>query len=201
MTPWINEAQALASIQSTMMTNNLLYAYAPSVGAFHCPGDTRMNLPVHAGTSPVKWAYDSYSKTDNVGGENKNGTGSSFTKTTEMRRSSDTFAFLEDADSRGYNVGTFEVDITIGNPPTITWRDPFAMYHGNVNTECFADSHAEAHTWRNPNLIKYGKEASTGNYVSSWSIPGADINSSLGILYGDPDFSFIYEHFLMPKHQ
>jgi len=204
MTPWINEAQALASIQSAMMTDNLLYAYAPSVGAYHCPGDLRMNSRVLAGKSPVKWAYDSYSKTDNVGGENKNGTNSSFTKITDMRRASDTFAFLEDADSRGYNVGTFEVNITVGNPPSITWRDPFAMYHGNVTTMCFADGHAEAHTWRNSKLVQYGKEASMGNYSSAWgAYPGFDMVTCVGssISSSDPDFSFVYEHFLMPKHQ
>jgi hypothetical protein len=85
--------------------------------------------------------------------------------------------------------------------PRLIGADHMKMFHGNVNTECFADGHAEAHTWRNPNLVKYGKEASTGSYVSSWSLPGADINSSLGILYTDSDFSFVYEHYLMPKHQ
>ena len=164
-----------------------------------------MNLSVKLNLNPVRWAYDSYSKTDNVGGEEKNGVNSSYFKISQIHRTSDTFTFLEDADSRGYNVGTFDVTITVGNSPAITWCDPFAMYHGNVNTECFADGHAEAHTWHNPKLIKYGKEASTGNYsLTDWgSTPGYDMGTCVGssIPSSDPDFSYVYEHFLMPKHQ
>jgi hypothetical protein len=79
-----------------------------------------------------------------------------------------------------------------------------AMYHGNVNTECFADGHAEAHTWRNAKLVQYGTEASTGNYSSAWgATAGYDMSTCVGssIPSKDPDFSFVYEHFLMPTHQ
>ena len=196
--PWTNSAQALASIQSSMMTNNLLYPYAPGVGVYHCPGDARFNFPVVAGQTPVKWAYDSYSKTDNVGGENSNGQGSSYTNIASIKTPSNTFAFLEDADSRGYNVGTFVVHISVGSLPSISWCDPFAMYHGAVTTACFADGHAEAHTWHNSRLIRYGKEAATGTYTT-WN--GYDLGGPIGIPSSDQDFSFVYGHFLFPRHE
>jgi prepilin-type N-terminal cleavage/methylation domain-containing protein len=97
-------------------TGNPLFKYCPNSGAFHCPGDTRSKLTV--GSQPnVGWAYDSYSKTQNVGGESDNnydGAGASgiagtYTKTTEISAPANTFMFIEDADSRGYNVGTWVV--------------------------------------------------------------------------------------------
>ena len=67
--PWTTQAAALASVQGALMTNNLLYQFAPNVDVYHCPGDTRLNISVILGKTPVGWAYDSYSKTENVGGE------------------------------------------------------------------------------------------------------------------------------------
>ena len=34
------------------------------------------------------------------------------------------------------------------------YMDIIAMYHGNVNTEGFADGHAEIHKWRDPRTIR-----------------------------------------------
>jgi prepilin-type N-terminal cleavage/methylation domain-containing protein len=196
-TPWFNSTVALNIVQSSLKTNNLLYQYAPSVGLYHCPGDVRFNLPVVLSQTPVKWAYDSYSKTDNVGGENKNGP--SYVKLSQIRRPSDTFAFLEDADSRGYNVGTFVVLVQVASS-TISFQDPFAMYHGNVTTICFSDGHAESHKWLNPYLVLYGKQASLGTYT--WN--GYDMSTptlpNLPSTLADPDVNYIYNHFLFPAN-
>jgi prepilin-type N-terminal cleavage/methylation domain-containing protein len=193
--PWFNLTAALASIQGSLKTNNLLYQYAPSVGLYHCPGDTRFNLPFPALGATPKWAYDSYSKTDNVGGENKNGP--SYVKLSQIRRPSDTFAFLEDADSRGYNVGTFVVLVQVASS-TITFQDPFAMYHGNVTTLCFSDGHAESHKWLNPYLVLYGKQASLGTYTWNGDDMGSPPLPNLPSTLADPDVNYIYNHFLFP---
>ena len=35
---------AEAAVKNSLMTNNALYPYAPSVGVYHCPGDVRYKL-------------------------------------------------------------------------------------------------------------------------------------------------------------
>ena len=92
------QADALGAVQGALKTNNLLFKYASSAGVFHCPGDVRFNNQLAAG-----WAYDSYSKTDNIGGEGKGGI-VDYRKLAQIKRPVETFVFLEDADTRGYNV-------------------------------------------------------------------------------------------------
>jgi prepilin-type N-terminal cleavage/methylation domain-containing protein/prepilin-type processing-associated H-X9-DG protein len=152
--------QAMATIQGRLRTNNPLYQYAPNVATFHCPGDVRFKLRPGSG-----WAYDSYSKTENVGGEGSWGC-PPFTKLTAIRNTASTFTFTEDADERGFNVGTWVVQFTRGATPaadSFTWVDPPAMYHGNVNTFSFADGHAETHPWKQTDLIIAGKKAASGS--------------------------------------
>ena len=60
--------QALVFIQSALRTNNPLFQYAQNVGVYHCPGDTRFKKSSFA----QGWAYDSYSKSQNVGGDTAN---------------------------------------------------------------------------------------------------------------------------------
>jgi prepilin-type N-terminal cleavage/methylation domain-containing protein/prepilin-type processing-associated H-X9-DG protein len=177
-----SQDNALAAVQGALRTNNLLFQFAPSVGVYHCPGDVRFNLPLAKG-----WAYDSYSKTDNVGGEGKGGI-VDYTKLSQIRRSSDTFAFLEDADTRGYNVGTFEVDYYGVN--NITFADPIALYHGNVNTMCFADGHAEHRKWTDPAILNTGKLASQGLSYAFTTQPSSS----------STDYAFVYNHWLFPGH-
>jgi prepilin-type processing-associated H-X9-DG protein len=176
------QANALAAVQGALTTNNLLYQFAPSVGVYHCPGDVRFNLSLASG-----WAYDSSSKTDNVGGEGKGGI-TDYTKQSQIMHSSDTFAFLEDADTRGYNVGTFEVDYNGVN--SITLIDPIALYHGNVNTMCFADGHAEHRKWTDSAILQTGKQASQGLAYSFTTQPSAT----------GADYRFVYDHWLFPGH-
>ena len=184
--PWTTQAAALASIQGALRTNNLLYQFAPNVDVYHCPGDTRLNISVTLGKTPVGWAYDSYSKTDNVGGENKGGI-TDYTKLSQIRRSSDTFSFLEDADDRGFNVGTWIVQWNNLGQPSF-WADPVALFHGNVNTECFADGHAEYYKWSDPLILAAGKQASQGLiYQFTGPTSGAD-------------YQYVLNHYLFPAN-
>jgi hypothetical protein len=166
---------------------NPLWSYAPNVRSYHCPGDTRFKLPVGsaAAVDPKYrgWAYDSYSKTQNVAGDpgnSYNGMGQVYIKTSEIYSPSLTLAFIEDADNRGYNQGTFEVQwITGAGAGTFTWNDTPAMFHGNVDTMTFTDGHGEAHRWTEQAVITAGTQAGKGdpNYKMG-SIPNANPNST-----------------------
>jgi prepilin-type N-terminal cleavage/methylation domain-containing protein len=183
---WSSPAIAMAAVQGGLMTNNLLFRYAPNVNVYHCPGDVRLHLPI--GFLPnIGWADDSYAKTDNMAGEGKGGI-KDYTKASQIRRPSDSFTFMEQADSRGYNVGSFEVDWDAGNP--IVFVDVFAMYHSDVNTECFADGHAEHHKWSDRVILSTGNEANGGKIYQYSSQPTK----------GDIDYNYVYQHWLFPAN-
>jgi len=183
-----SQATALAAVQSALQTNNMLYQYAPSVGAYHCPGDVRFNLPVAAGLNPG-WAYDSYAKTDNMAGEGKGGI-KDYTKLSEISRTSDAFTFLEQCDSRGYNVGSFEFDWNGGNGAQ-AFMDIIAMYHGNVNTEGFADGHAEHRKWLDNQITSQGMGAAKqGNAITYNPQPP----------HSGPDYDYMIQHWLFPAN-
>ena len=155
-------------------TNNPLFQYAPNIGVFHCPGDIRVGITPGAAPN-VGWAYDSYSKTQNILGDpygNFWGQGASttdptacYSKISQMRNSSETFIFDEDTDWRGFNEGTTVLQWSRA-AGTFTWVDPMAMYHGNVNTFAFGDGHAEYHRWYDGAMINAGKQAANGVKVS-----------------------------------
>jgi prepilin-type N-terminal cleavage/methylation domain-containing protein/prepilin-type processing-associated H-X9-DG protein len=146
-----SQATALADVQNNLRTNNLLFQYAPSVGVFHCPGDVRFNMPIGTGKA-IGWAYDSYALTENVSGTD---TSKSFSKITQVTRTSDCIVFVEQEDSRGYNNGTFASGV--GSATTFDYEDLFAIFHGNIGTFCFADGHAEPKKWTDPAILSAGK--------------------------------------------
>ena len=184
---WISQATALKNVTSDLQSKtNLLWQYAENVGIYHCPGDTRLTLPIGTGPNNYAWAYDSYAKTDNFGGGGK-GAEVPFTKMSQVRRPSETFAFVEQSDSRGYNVGSFEMDWT-GPTSTTAFVDIFAMYHGDVNTFCFADGHVEYHKWLDPAVISVGQQGAEGKIYEWGSNPQPTT--------GDSDYNYCYRHWL-----
>jgi type II secretory pathway pseudopilin PulG len=165
---WNTPAIALADVTANLKANNMLGQYAPNPGVFHCPGDVRFKLPIGSGDS-FNWAYDSYAVTENVGGGDFGPSPVNFTKITQTRRVSDCVVFVEQADTRGYNEGTF-CGYTSLQPTTFHFEDVFATYHGSVNTFCFGDGHAEAHKWLDPAILADGKfsvAAGSGGYEYS----------------------------------
>ncbi len=164
-----SQAVAEQYIDNCLRTNNLLFQYAPNVGVYHCPGDSRYKLPIGSGKS-VGWAYDSYALTENASGTN--GSTAQFSKVTQMRDTSDTFIFVEQEDTRGYNTGTFNATVSVsgGQVTKYNYEDVFGTYHGNVGTFAFADGHAEGHKWLDGQITAAGKDALTvGSQVFAYN--------------------------------
>jgi prepilin-type N-terminal cleavage/methylation domain-containing protein len=179
--------RALAFVQAGLRTNNPLYLYAPNVGVYHCPGDTRYKKP----TIASGWAYDSYSKTQNVAGEdyaNYWGAGATYKKVSTIPNTANTFAFMEDADERNRNIGTWVVQWNTGGS-TFTWEDPAAMYHGNISTCGFADGHAEAHKWKVARVIQAGQLAANGQNPN---LAGVTSDST------HPDSDYVHDNYRFP---
>jgi prepilin-type N-terminal cleavage/methylation domain-containing protein/prepilin-type processing-associated H-X9-DG protein len=152
-------ANALKAVTDCLTTNNLLFKYAANPNVYHCPGDTRVKLTPGNG-----WAFDSYSKSQNIAGDPTGsfwGEVTPYTKLAQVNNTSSTFLLVENADNRGYNEGTWVVQWTLASQ-SFTWVDPLAVFHGNVSTFGFADGHSEFYTWTDGNLLKAAKQAGLG---------------------------------------
>ena len=161
-----------------------------SPGAYHCPGDLRTKR-----LKPGKgWAYDSYSKANGMNGLAWQGSGEpgsnrgpqpAYVKISNINGPSEGMVFLEEADPRGRNLGTWVISVA----PGMGWIDPFAIFHGNNSTIAFADGHAESHRWTTDNVIQAATDASSGvTSVFNWGGGNAS----------NPDFVWVYNHY---KHQ
>jgi prepilin-type processing-associated H-X9-DG protein len=177
-----------------LRTNNPLYAYAPNVEVNHCPSDPRTSLTPQPPDN-VGWAFDSYSKTENIAGlliapgsstSTYWGAPATYIRLASIAAPASTFTFMEEVDCRGYNHGTWEVDwASLGTPAF--WGDAPAMSHGNANTAGFADGHVESHQWRDSGIIAAGLKAGRGEpQGGSWGPTSG------------PDYEYIYQHYPFP---
>jgi prepilin-type N-terminal cleavage/methylation domain-containing protein len=157
-----------------------LFKYCGAVGAYACPGDLRTKdlLPGRG------WAYGSYSKSEPM-----NGLGGwqvrAFAKYSEIPQPTETFVFIEEADPRSYNEGTWVMYVT---PPG--WVDGFAIFHGVVTTFAFADGHVDSHKWLEQSTIKAALGFAHGDSASFfWSAGNAAQNR---------DLHWVYDHYRNP---
>jgi len=150
-----------------------LFPYLKNAAVFHCPGDMRYkNLKIGSG-----WSYDSYSKTGTM-----NGGGDCYIKLTEMKWPTLSAVFIEEADPRGGQMGTWIMDRS-------GWIDVFAIFHGNISTFSFADGHAESHKWVDGPTIKAAKDSSNGIFSFYWTGGGVKTN---------PDFVWMWDKYRSP---
>jgi prepilin-type N-terminal cleavage/methylation domain-containing protein/prepilin-type processing-associated H-X9-DG protein len=163
-----------------------LFPFVNSPASYHCPGDLRTKR-----LAPGRgWAYDSYSKAHGMNGEGWQGSTYSsgpqpmYEKVSIVESPSEAMFYLEEADPRGRNHGTWVIDVK----PSPGWVDPFAIFHGNVSTISFADGHAETHPWREPGVIKAARDSSNGKESFYWA--GGNANN--------PDFRWVYQRY---KHR
>ncbi len=155
-----------------------LFRYVSASGAYHCPGDLRSKK-----LRPGKgYAYDSYSKANGMnGGSWDNANQPPYIKLSSVKDAAEALTFLEEADPRGNNKGTWVINVK----PNVGWVDTFAIFHGNTSTISFADGHAEGHTWRDAKVIKAAKDSSAGIESFYW----AGGNAS------NVDFQWIYQRY------
>jgi len=159
------EAQAMQQV-TRGLRRSAFYRYCGAIGAYHCPGDLRTkNLrPGHG------WAYDSYIKSDTMGGNWVPST--DFIKMADINEPVDSFVFTEAADQRGCNWSSWKMevnwaDVTAQRPTTRPhWGDPPTVYHGNISTFAFADGHVESHKWLEAPTLKAAWEMATGKHAN-----------------------------------
>jgi prepilin-type N-terminal cleavage/methylation domain-containing protein/prepilin-type processing-associated H-X9-DG protein len=129
-----------------------LFKYAPNPNIVHCPGDNRDKLPFGTGAGP--WAYDSY-----AGGRGFDITVACIKNQNQITHPSDRFIWVEGADMRGENVGSW----TMRNfgTPSLNYADaifqdsPAAFHGGTTASFSFVDGHAAMRKWQNAQTIAY----------------------------------------------
>jgi prepilin-type N-terminal cleavage/methylation domain-containing protein/prepilin-type processing-associated H-X9-DG protein len=204
--PWaqggITQDAAVKMVQACLSSaNNPLYPGAPNPAVYHCPGDPRVrNVP-----SLTTWAYDSYSKCQNITGDPKNDgsfwgftapqnpvtVNGSYTKLAQIKSATQTFVFVEDCDNRGYNNGSWTLAWVA--PSSFNWVDAPAMYHGNVGTFGFADGHTESHRWLSGEIINYGKA------VAATATPPSSNHPTFPT--SGPDYQYVHDGYRFPNWQ
>ena len=136
------QARALEETKEGLRQGKL-FPYAPAEGAWHCPGDRRWKLPVGNG-----FAYDSYGGAGGLDGED---TSNSIRKYSQITVPTRNYVFVEEADNRGWNLGSWLVNPT---PTQFTWVDAVAIWHNRKSTLSFADGHAITHRWQGEAMLK-----------------------------------------------
>lgn len=178
LTANLSREQAMERVQRGFMLSPL-WQYCGAIGSYHCPGDLRTrNLRVGSG-----WAYDSYSKAEGMSGLGWANV-TAFKRDSQISRPSDSMVFVEEADPRNYNRGTWVINVL----PNPSWVDPFAIFHGNWSTFSFFDGHAEGRKWTEPGVVQAARQSAQGRSSFNW--PGGNANN--------PDFVWVYERF---QHQ
>ena len=173
-------AQALDYVQRGIMAGPL-YKYADVIKLYHCPGDTRAKLTPGAG-----WGHDSYSKANGMNGGGWQGADQPvYVLMADLQSPSESLVFIEEADPRGYNWGTWVINVQ----PSPSWVDPFAIYHGTASTLSFADGHVELHQWTDPGVIAAASKSGAGQPAFFW----AGGNST------NPDYVWIHERYKHTK--
>jgi prepilin-type N-terminal cleavage/methylation domain-containing protein len=151
--PGVAETQTKDQLKRT----SPFYTYASNPGSFHCPGDLRYRrLKVGSG-----WAYVSYSRADGMNGGSWGGQ-VPYNLATQITVPAKSFIFIEEADPRGYNQGTWVMEQG-------GWVDPFAIFHSIVSTFSYVDGHAESRKWRNRDVIKAATDAANGQSSFYWA--------------------------------
>jgi prepilin-type N-terminal cleavage/methylation domain-containing protein/prepilin-type processing-associated H-X9-DG protein len=186
---WANAREAFKAVELGLRTSNAFWDYCNNVGVYHCPGDMRF-LQHPTPNHPNGWGFDSYSRTQNLGGEPYNdfwGARATFTKMSSIFAPGATFSMIEASDWRGYNAGTWTVNWL--GLHGFDWQDPPAIWHDNVCTIGFADGHAELHKWLNSAVINAGRGAGAGHSQGSWNGPA-----------NGADYMFVFKGYQFPGH-
>jgi prepilin-type processing-associated H-X9-DG protein len=135
-----------------------LYRYAPNPEIMHCPAD-RHNRLTFTPNSGGPFCYDSYSGSQNLNGEGH--TGNCLFKRNAVLHPVDRFIWIESSDSRGENVGSWQMNIA-GNQGNgfqgstfSDGNDAPAAFHVNSAVFSFCDGHAESHKWIDGRTIAF----------------------------------------------
>jgi prepilin-type N-terminal cleavage/methylation domain-containing protein/prepilin-type processing-associated H-X9-DG protein len=132
----------------------LLFRYTLKKEIYHCPSDRRNTPRPESGT--VAWR--TYSMTNFLNGDQafENSVGGTLRvlrRLSQLRRPSDSFAFVEESDPRGFNINSWVFWLNQER-----WIDPLTVWHYNKGTIGYADGHAVVHQWLDRRTLRMSRE-------------------------------------------
>jgi prepilin-type N-terminal cleavage/methylation domain-containing protein len=120
-----------------------LFRYVSKIEAYRCPADQRK---LGAGRT----AFRSYSIAGGANGEQWKESYTCAKKCSELLRPSAKYIFVEEADPRGWNIGSWVLD-----PRNGTWVDPLAIWHSRERSSLgYGDGHAEMRLWLDSSTLE-----------------------------------------------
>lgn len=125
-----------------------LYSYVKNVDAYRCPADKRKKDPYQA-------TFRSYSIAGGMNGEENSGSYNVEPVTTylEIKNPYSKYVFVEEADPRQWNMGSWLVF-----PTGDSWIDPLSIWHVKRSALGWADGHAEVHKWLDKRTIEMSEK-------------------------------------------
>jgi prepilin-type N-terminal cleavage/methylation domain-containing protein/prepilin-type processing-associated H-X9-DG protein len=171
---WIEGIQQ-GYIKPRTDVDGALYKYAPNPNIMHCPADRHYKLPFTPNTGGP-FSFDSYSGSVNLNGEGRSATQCLF-KRSAISRVSERFIWIESSDSRGENVGSWQMTINgnqangfLGSAFSSVFDAP-AAFHGRSAVFSFCDGHVENHRWLNDVTVNFAN----GN--GAVPVPASNVDS------------------------
>jgi prepilin-type N-terminal cleavage/methylation domain-containing protein/prepilin-type processing-associated H-X9-DG protein len=128
-----------------------LFEYAQDPAVYHCPSDKRNLYRTNSGANLawVTYSMPNFMKGDDGWEQQIGGERHSARRLSELWRSSETYAFLEEADPRGLNMNSWVMYLNHAQ-----WIDTLTVWHDNTGTIGFADGHAAIHRWEDRRTIR-----------------------------------------------
>lgn len=147
-----------------------LFEYAQDPAVYHCPSDKRDQYRTNAGArlAWVTYSMPNYMAGDDgwelhIGGERR-----SAKRLSQLWRPSDNYAFLEEADPRGFNINSWVMWLNRAG-----WIDPLTVWHDDTGTIGYADGHAAIRRWEDRRTVRMSEnqqfdQPANGNRDYEW---------------------------------
>jgi hypothetical protein len=173
-----------------------LFKYCKNPDSVHCPGDKRYQLKVST-TYSGPYSWDSYSGATFLNGEAHHipptaPDANCLFKRTSISRPTDKFIFVEGADMRGENVGSWGM-VNYGSAAAgfgdAQFEDSPAAFHVQSAVFNFCDGHSESRRWRDGATIAFANDQ---NYNKDSGGDGARGNANHA---GNADLAWIGAHY------
>ncbi|MFC1763817.1 prepilin-type N-terminal cleavage/methylation domain-containing protein [Planctomycetota bacterium] len=136
------------------LKEGLLWGHINNLQAYRCQSDKRLQLASH---NP---AYRSYAVAGGLNGMSNGtqGVAEVALSVNDIKNPSAKYSFLPESDPRGFNRGSWIINVVQGQAQ---WIDPLGVWHRGRGTNfAFVDGHVERRSWKSESLVEWCNWAS-----------------------------------------
>jgi prepilin-type N-terminal cleavage/methylation domain-containing protein/prepilin-type processing-associated H-X9-DG protein len=171
------------SEQNEAIVQGALWPYVKNIKAYHCPGDKER---IHDSGQRFE-AVGSYSITGGLNGEGYPGCYNQIYKLTSMKFPETKYVFVEEADPRGWNMGSWGVHVrrNCSHGREDYFGDRLAGWHVNKCDFGWVDGHASTRKWQMDRTVEF-----IDGEIGNW-----DIIAFVAPYTDSPDLRFLQAGF------